>query len=99
MIVIVWIITKLTNLLAPIGLIATCFLAAEGEGELFIVPAILAAVGLVYGMFSWRYEVAPRMFWVKSKLELFDNRVGCAIGSALTFFCSTVAIETIILLF
>lgn len=99
MIVLVWIITTITNLLTPIGLISTCFLAAEGDGDMFILPAILAAVGLVYGIFSWNYEVAPRMFWVKSKLELFENRVGCAIGSALTFFCSTVAIEVIVSMF
>ena len=56
------------------------------EGYEFIVGAILAAIGLIVGWSAWGREVPPRWFWVKSKLELFDNRVGNAFSYAIQFF-------------
>ncbi|MBR5704272.1 MAG: hypothetical protein IKX45_08485 [Bacteroidales bacterium] len=31
-------------------------------------------------------DVPPRFFWTKSRVELFDNRVGNAFGYAVIFF-------------
>ena len=66
------------------------------EGYEFIVGAILAAIGLIVGWSAWGREVPPRWFWVKSKLELFDNRVWNAFSYALQFFLIPFAITGII---
>lgn len=92
MIVLVWIISLITNILNPIGLIAACFLLAEGDMDMFLLPLIMGGVGLIYGFLTWGYGIAPRMFWVKSSLSLFDLRVGAALGYGLQFLTSTVAI-------
>ena len=66
------------------------------EGYEFIVGAILAVLGLIVGWSAWGQEVPPRWFWVKSKLELFDNRVWNAFSYALQFFLIPFAITGII---
>lgn len=88
----VWIISVITNFLNPIGMIATCLLLAEGEVDMFILPLIMGGVGVIYGFATFEYGIAPRMFWVKSKVSLFDMRVGAALGYGLQFLNSTVAI-------
>lgn len=96
MIALVWIISKITNLLNPIGLIATCLLVADGEIDMFIVPLIMGIVGMIYGFLSFEYDIAPRMFWVKSRLGIADMRVGATLGYGMSFFNSTVAIIALV---
>lgn len=94
-----WIISKLTNLLCPIGIIiALCLFLDAGEFSMWIAPICAAVLGLIFGFVSWQYDVAPRMFWVKSRFELFDSRVGAALGSAVTFFFSGVSIEFLVVM-
>lgn len=92
MVAIVWLISVITNILNPIGMISACFLMAEEGFDLFIVPAIIGIIGIVYGFATFNFNVSPRMFWIKSSVALFDMRVGAALGYGLTFFNSTVAI-------
>lgn len=92
MVALVWIISVLTNILNPIGLFAFFMYLSEGDTDLFILPLIMGGIGLVYGFATFGFNVAPRMFWVKSKVGIFDMRVGAAFGYGLAFFNSVLAI-------
>lgn len=98
MIAIVWLISIITNILNPIGLVATGLLFGSGEVDLsfFIFPLIMGVVGLIYGFATFEFGIAPRMFWVKSRVSLFDMRVGAALGYFLSFFNSVVAIQALL---
>ncbi len=51
------------------------------EPIMWILTGIMAVLGIWFGVASWEYDVPPRWFWSKSKLELFENRVGYVIGN------------------
>ena len=58
-----------------------------GIGSLVYVSAgVLALAGFILGFTNWAIDVPPRFFWTKSRVELFDNRVGNAFGYAVIFF-------------
>jgi len=79
-----WIFQKISPILTILGA-----LVLFGDGFIgyeFVVGAVLAVLGLIVGWFAWSQDVPPRWFWVKSKLELFDNRIGSAFGYAVQFF-------------
>jgi hypothetical protein len=89
-----WVFQKISPILTVIGALV---LFGDGyKGYEFIVGAVLAVFGLIVGWSTWGQEVPPRWFWVKSKLELFDNRVGNAFSYALQFFLIPFAITGII---
>lgn len=93
MVAIVWLISTITNILNPIGLILFCiWLVPELGFSAAILPLIVGVVGLVFGFVTFSYEVAPRMFWVKGKVGIFDMRMGAAFGYFISFFNSTVAL-------
>ena len=89
-----WVFQKISPILTILGALV---LFGDGfEGYEFIVGAVLAVFGLIVGWSAWGQEVPPRWFWVKSKLELFDNRVWNAFSYALQFFLIPFAITGII---
>ena len=93
------IITIVTNILNPIGMIAALFLFGEGELN-FVLPLIFGIIGCVYGFLTWGYTVPPRvLFWTESPLGLTNMRLGSTISSGITFFNSTVAVMLFIEMF
>lgn len=95
--VLLWIFQKISPILTILG--ALVLFGGGFEGYEFIVGAVLAVLGLIVGWSAWGQEVPPRWFWVKSKLELFDNRIWNAINYALQFFLIPFAITGILMLF
>lgn len=96
---IAWLVSLIVNIVNPIGMLACCFMVADGLFEALIVPACIAPLGFIFGIFCWKENVAPRMFWVKSRTELFDSRVKSAFGYMFSFFncaCAVVALLMII---
>ena len=89
-----WVLQKISPILTILG--ALVLFGGGFEGYEFIVGAILAVFGLIVGWSAWGQEVPPRWFWVKSKLELFDNRVWNAFSYALQFFLIPFAITGIV---
>ena len=89
-----WVFQKISPILTVLG--ALVLFGGGFEWYEFIVGVILAVLGLIVGWSTWGQEVPPRWFWVKSKLELFDNRVGNAISYALQFFLIPFGITGII---
>ena len=79
-----WVFQKISPILSVLG--ALVLFGGGFEWYEFIVGVILAVLGLIVGWSSWGQEVPPRWFWVKSKLELFDNRVWNAFSYAIQFF-------------
>ena len=89
-----WVFQKISPILTILG--ALVLFGGGFKGYEFIVGAVLAVFGLIVGWSTWGQEVPPRWFWVKSKLELFDNRVGNAFSYALQFFLIPFGITGII---
>lgn len=90
------IITKITNILNPIGMIIA-LLAGDLD---FVIPLVCGIIGCVYGFLTWGYTVPPRvLFWTESPLGLTNMRLGSTIGSGITFFNSAVAIMALLEMF
>lgn len=64
----------------------------------FIIGGICALVGFILGFTGWAEDVAPRLFWIKGRVELLDNQIGYAITLAIQFFFIPAAIGAIIML-
>lgn len=83
-----WIIQKLAPITSIVGLLYLLSALANGNIEpyMYILAGALALVGLAIGFTNWALEIPPKFFWTKSRVELFDNRVGNAFGYAVIFF-------------
>ena len=56
------------------------------EPYVYIIAGVLSLAGFILGFTNWALDIPPRFFWTKSRVELFDNRVGNAFGYAVIFF-------------
>ena len=93
------IITKITNILNPIGMIIALLLFGAGDLD-FVIPLVCGIIGCVYGFLTWGYTVPPRvLFWTESPLGLTNMRLGSTITSGITFFNSAVAIMALLEMF
>jgi hypothetical protein len=54
--------------------------------HVYVVAGGLALAGFVLGFTNWALDVPPKFFWTKSRVQLFDNHVGNALGYAIIFF-------------
>ncbi len=91
-----WVFQKVSPILTILG--ALVLFGGGFIGYEFIVGVVLAVLGLIVGWSSWGQEVPPRWFWVKSKLELFDNRIWNALSYAFQFFMIPFGITGIIMI-
>ena len=92
-----WFFQKISPILTILGALV---LFSDGfEGFEFYVGAVLAVLGLIVGWSTWGQEVPPRWFWVKSNLELFDNRIWNAFSYAFQFFMIPFGVTGIIMIF
>ena len=89
-----WVFQMISPILTILG--ALVLFGGGFEGHEFIVGAVLGVLGLIVGWSTWGQEVPPRWFWVKSKLELFDNRIWNAFSYAFQFFMMPFGITGII---
>ncbi len=94
MTVILWI----WNYLSPIVmLLGAGYFAMGGFDELTLIFCAGAAIlGFIIGFTGWGETVPPRWFWIKSRVDLFDNRFFTALGYAFQFFFLPAAIFGII---
>lgn len=99
MIVIIWIINLLLPIINILGIFGLCYAVTEGDfPELWFwcLSGGAFVLGFLFGMLAWHYDVPPRWFWVKSRLELFDNLIGSAFGYGLSFALIPFAVLIII---
>lgn len=85
-----WIIQKIAPVTNIVGILV--LLSGIGYGDpviepyIFIFAGLLALIGFILGFTNWALDVPPRFFWTKSRVDLFDNRIGNAFGYAVIFF-------------
>lgn len=91
----------LTNIMSPLGMLMLLGYLMEGmlDSYQFVIAGIAAAIGLVFGFVSWDETVEPRLFWVRSDVELLDSRIGASLTYAIKFFFSAFLIIGLIELF
>ena len=80
------VLAYIINLLAPVvnflGVIGLCACVIYEDLYILVFAAIMAVVGLVFGIFAHRLDIAPRWFWSKSRNELFRFSVTAVLGYA-----------------
>ena len=80
------VLAYIINLLAPVvnflGAIGLCACVVYEDLYILVFAAIMAVVGLVFGIFAHRLDIAPRWFWSKSRNELFRFSVTAVLGYA-----------------
>ena len=83
MTVLLWLIQKIAPVTNLGGLLV--LLSEIGYGDIgirthvYVVSGRLALAGFVLGFTKWALDVPPKLFWTKSRVQLFDNRVGNAL--------------------
>lgn len=84
-VVISFIINLFAPIVNPLGLLGLLYAFTQGNVEVWISAAILAVVGLVYGIIAYRNDVPPRWAWSKSVNQLFSFAVTAVLGYAVNF--------------
>ena len=85
-----WLIQKIASITNLVGLLV--LLSEIGFGDIgigthvYVLAGGLALAGFILGFTNWALDVPPKLFWTKSRVQLFDNRVGNALGYAIIFF-------------
>lgn len=80
MVVLVFIINLLAPVVNILGLIGLCACVVYEDLYILVFAGIMALVGLVFGIFAHRMDIAPRWFWSKSRNELFRFSVMAVLG-------------------
>ncbi len=90
MTVLLWLIQKIAPITNIVGLLVLLSELAYGDigigTHVYALAGGLALAGFILGFTNWALDVPPKFFWTKSRVQLFDNRVGNAFGYAVIFF-------------
>ena len=85
-----WLIQKIAPITNLVGLLVLLSEIAYGDigigMHVYVLAGGLALAGFILGFTNWALDVPPKFFWTKSRVQLFDNRVGNAFGYAVIFF-------------
>lgn len=73
-------IGKITNGLGVLGIIAIAVYDDFYAPVTWTAAIICLVLGIILGATQWAIDVPPRMFWLRSKSELLETRIGCALG-------------------
>ena len=83
MTVLLWLIQKIapiTNLVGLLVLLSELSFNDIAIGtHVYLLAGGLALAGFILGFTNWALDVPPKLFWTKSRVQLFDNRVGNAL--------------------
>ena len=85
MIVIVWLLEKISTLINWLGILGWIYVYLEGDPVYFYYAIPLLIVGFFFGLFTYDYGMPPRWLWVKTPLEVLNFRVSNAFNNALLF--------------
>ena len=85
-----WLIQKIAPITNIVGLLVLLSEIAYGDigigTHVYFLAGGLTLAGFILGFTNWALDVPPKFFWTKSRVQLFDNRVGNAFGYAVIFF-------------
>ena len=80
------VLAYIINLLAPVvnflGMLGLCGCVIYEDLYVLIFAAVMAVLGLVFGIFAYKLDIPPRWFWSKSKNDLFRFSVAAVLGYA-----------------
>jgi hypothetical protein len=81
------VISFLLNLMSPIvnilGFLGVgCAWLMDDNMEVLIMTAVAVVVGLIFGIFAYRNDIPPRMFWTGSVNDIFEFSVTAVLGYA-----------------
>lgn len=83
--VISFILNLTGRIVVPVGLIAFFANIGMGNFEILIPMGVLAVIGIIYGVFAYKYDIPPRWLWSKSANSIFEFSVGTVIGYGILF--------------
>lgn len=63
---------------------------------ILVIGGVLGILGIILGCTGWAEDVPPRMFWVKSRIDLLDTKFGYALTLGLGHFLLPAAIICVI---
>lgn len=67
MIVLVWLIEKLSTLINWLGILGWIYVFTEGDPVYVYYAIPLLIVGFIFGLFTYDYDMPPRWLWVKTR--------------------------------
>lgn len=80
------VLAYIINLLAPVvnflGMLGLCACIIYKDLYILVIAAVMAVVGLVFGLFAYKLDIPPRWTWSKSKNDLFRFSVTAVLGYA-----------------
>ncbi|MBR3877063.1 MAG: hypothetical protein IKJ23_02645 [Bacteroidaceae bacterium] len=83
------VIAYIINLFAPIvntfGTIGLCGCIVYDDFHILYIAAVMAILGLVFGIIAYRNDIPPRWFWSKSKNRIFSFSVSAVLGYSWSF--------------
>lgn len=82
----VWFIDITTGTLANLGMIGLSGLLMMGEFDVVLMCLPLLIVGLIWGIITVPFAIAPRAYWALSPLNVMGNVVGGVIATMINFF-------------
>ena len=85
MIVLVWLIEKLSTLINWLGILGWIYVFTEGNPVYVYYAIPLLIIGFIFGLFTYEYDMPPRWLWVKTPLEVFNFRLVNGVNNALLF--------------
>lgn len=91
----IWIINKILPITSFVGILCLILFELAFPISIYIACAVSFILGVFFGVAAWNYDVPPRWFWVKSKMELFDNKIGYSLGYGARFFWLPIVIYAI----
>ena len=85
-----WFLQKIAHITNLVGLLVLLSEIAYGDigigTHVYALAGGFALAGFILGFTNWALDVPPKFFWTKSRVQLFDKRVGNALGYAVIFF-------------
>ena len=82
MIVLLYIINLFAPVVNFVGILGLCGCIVYDDFYVLIISAVMAVLGLLLGIYAYRYDIPPRWFWSKSKNDLFRFSVTTVLGYA-----------------
>lgn len=69
-----------------------CAWLMDDNMEVLIMTAVAAVVGLIFGIFAYRNDIPPRMFWAKSFNDIFRFSFTAILGYAFNIAISSLRV-------
>lgn len=80
MLVLLWLLEKLSPLINWLGIIGWIYVLSEEELVYLFCAIPLWIAGFIFGICTYEYGMPPRWLWTKSSIDIFDNKICNGVG-------------------